>query len=85
MFSLLSCCSVDNKPEDCRGDPFKFKAQPLDRKVADINNIFLFVSSFYEGSCKRCSCIFCEQMLASKGDGVFRCAKRNTTVPKVIL
>lgn len=51
MFSLLSCCSVDNKPEDCRGDPFKFKAQPLDRKVADINNIFLFVSSFYEGSC----------------------------------
>jgi len=26
-----------------------------------------------------------EQILASKCDGVFRCAKRNTTVPKVIL
>ncbi|KXG19192.1 uncharacterized protein LOC8069058 isoform X2 [Sorghum bicolor] len=45
--------SVDNKPEDCRDDLFKFKARPLDRK-----------------------------MLASKGDGVFQCAKRNTTVPK---
>lgn len=29
---------------------------------------------------------FLEQILASKGDvGVFRCAKKNTTVPKVIL
>ncbi|KAJ1257786.1 hypothetical protein BS78_10G022800 [Paspalum vaginatum] len=46
--------NVDQKPEDCRGDLFKFKARPLDRKI-----------------------------LASKGDvGVFRCAKRNTTVPK---
>lgn len=45
--------SVDNKPEDCRDDLFKFKARPLDRK-----------------------------MLASKGDGVFQCAKRNPTVPK---
>ncbi|XP_066382123.1 protein TPX2-like isoform X2 [Miscanthus floridulus] len=46
--------SVDNKPEDCRDDLFKFKARPLDRKI-----------------------------LASKGDvGGFRCAKKNTTLPK---
>uniref|UniRef100_A0A0A9D9E4 TPX2 central domain-containing protein n=1 Tax=Arundo donax TaxID=35708 RepID=A0A0A9D9E4_ARUDO len=46
--------SVDKKSEDCRGDLFKFKARPVDRKI-----------------------------LASKGDvGVFRCTKRNTTVPK---
>ncbi|RCV19990.1 hypothetical protein SETIT_4G020000v2 [Setaria italica] len=46
--------NVDKKPEDCRGDLFKFKARPVDRKI-----------------------------LASKGDvGVFRCAKKNTTVPK---
>jgi hypothetical protein len=61
MFSLLSCSSVDNKPEDCRDDLFKFKARPLDNKVADINNIFfLFVSSFYEGSCPA---IFIERMV----------------------
>ncbi|WVZ82758.1 hypothetical protein U9M48_029987 [Paspalum notatum var. saurae] len=46
--------NVEQKPEDFRGDLFKFKARPLDRKI-----------------------------LSSKGDGgVFRCAKRNTTVPK---
>ncbi|KAK3128279.1 hypothetical protein QOZ80_6BG0459310 [Eleusine coracana subsp. coracana] len=45
---------VDKTSEDCRGDLFKFKARPVDRKI-----------------------------LESKGDvGVFRGAKRNTTVPK---
>jgi hypothetical protein len=61
IFSLLSCSSVDNKTEDTRHGLFKFKARPLDRKVADINNIvFLFVSSFYEGSCPA---VFTEQMV----------------------
>jgi hypothetical protein len=33
---VLSHGSVDKKTEDCRGDLFKFKARPLDRKVAGV-------------------------------------------------
>ena len=39
MVPVLSCGSVDKKPEGCRDDLFKFKARPLDRKVACIQNL----------------------------------------------
>ena len=39
MVPVLSCGSVDKKPEGCRDDLFKFKARPLDRKVACVQNL----------------------------------------------
>jgi hypothetical protein len=42
VFSLLSPSSVDKTEEDYKGDLFKFKAWPVDRKVTDMH-----ISSIY--------------------------------------
>ena len=51
MVPVLSCGSVDKKPDGCRDDLFKFKARPLDRKVACVNTFCLFLRLFYECCC----------------------------------
>jgi hypothetical protein len=37
VFSLFSPSSVDKTEEDYKGDFFKFKARPVDRKVTDMH------------------------------------------------